>query len=110
MSPLLIFHITTASIAVLGGLAAMSLRKGSTGHRTGGIVFVIGMICMTLSAVPLGILKTQTLNALVAALTCYLVASGWVRPPQSPSANRNGERSPRPGGIGSRRAVVQIWV
>lgn len=78
MSPLLIFHITTASIAVLGGLAAMSLRKGSTGHRTGGIVFVIGMICMTLSAVPLGILKTQTLNALVGALTCYLVASGWV--------------------------------
>lgn len=76
MSPLLIFHITTASIAVLGGLAAMSLRKGSTGHRTGGIVFVIGMICMTLSAVPLGILKTQTLNALVAALTCYLVALG----------------------------------
>jgi len=78
MSPLLIFHITTASIALLGGVAAMSLRKGSTGHRTGGTVFVIGMICMTASAIPLGLLKTQTLNALVGALTCYLVASGWV--------------------------------
>jgi uncharacterized protein len=42
MSPLLIFHIATASIALLGGVAAMSLRKGSTGHRTGGTVFVIG--------------------------------------------------------------------
>jgi hypothetical protein len=78
MSPLLIFHITTASIALLGGVAAMSLRKGSTGHRTGGTVFVIGMICMTASAIPLGLLKTQTLNALVGALTGYLVASAWV--------------------------------
>jgi hypothetical protein len=78
MSPLLIFHITTASIALLGGVAAISLRKGSTGHRTGGSVFVIGMICMTVSAIPLGLEKTQILNALVGALTCYLVASGWV--------------------------------
>lgn len=44
MSPLLIFHIATASIALLGGVAAMSLRKGSPGHRTGGNVFVIGMV------------------------------------------------------------------
>ena len=78
MSPLLIFHITTASIGLLGGVAAMSLRKGSTGHRTGGTVFVIGMICMTVSAILLGLIKTQTLNALVGALTCYLVASGWM--------------------------------
>jgi uncharacterized membrane protein len=77
MPPLLVFHITTASIALLGGVAAMSLRKGSAGHRTGGTVFVIGMICMTASAILLGLLKTQTLNALVGALTCYLVASGW---------------------------------
>ncbi len=78
MSPLLIFHITTASIGLLGGVAAMSLRKGSTGHRTGGTVFAIGMICMTTSAIPVGLLKAQTLNALVGALTCYLVASGWL--------------------------------
>jgi hypothetical protein len=78
MSPLLIFHIATASIALLGGVVAMTLRKGSIGHRTGGTVFVIGMICMTVSAIALGVLKTQTLNALVGALTCYLVASGWV--------------------------------
>ena len=56
----------------------MSLRKGSKGHRIGGSVFTIGMICMTASAIPLGLLKAQTLNALVGALTCYLVASGWV--------------------------------
>ena len=78
MSPLLIFHIATACFALLGGVAAMSLRKGSTGHRTGGTVFVIGMICMTASAIPLGLLKAQTLNALVGALTGYLVTSGWV--------------------------------
>jgi hypothetical protein len=69
MSPLLIFNIATAS---------MSLRKGSPGHRTGGTVFVIGMVWMTAGAIPLGLLKTQTLNALVGALTCYLVASGWM--------------------------------
>jgi uncharacterized membrane protein len=84
MSSLLIFHIATASIALLGGVAAMSLRKGSAGHRTGGTVFVIGMICMTVSAIPLGLLKTQTLNALVGALTCYLVASGWVAGRRNP--------------------------
>lgn len=78
MSPLLILHIATASIAVTAGVAAMVLRKGSAWHRTAGRIFGTGMICMTLSAIPLGLLKTQTLNALVGALTCYLVASGWV--------------------------------
>jgi hypothetical protein len=29
-------------------------------------------------AIVLAVFKTQTLNALVGALTCYLVASGWV--------------------------------
>jgi hypothetical protein len=57
----------------------MSLRKGSKGHRIGGSVFTIGMICMTASAIPLGLLKAQTLNALVGALTCYLwQAAGWL--------------------------------
>jgi hypothetical protein len=62
---------------LLGGVAAMSLRKGSKGHRMGGAVFAIGMMCMTVSAILLGVLKTQTLNALVGALTGYLVAGGW---------------------------------
>lgn len=83
MPPLLTFHIITASVALLAGVAAMSLRKGSTGHRTGGTIFVIAMICMTTSAIPLGLLKTQTLNSLVGALTCYLVVSGWVASRQS---------------------------
>ena len=78
MSPLLIFHIATASIAVMAGMAAMFLRKGSARHRLAGTIFGVGMICMTLSAIPLGLLKAQTLNALVGALTCYLVASGWM--------------------------------
>ena len=78
MSPLLIFHIATACIALISGIAAMILRKGSTGHRNGGTVFVIGMVCMTVSAMLLGLLKTQTLNALMGAFTFYLVASGWV--------------------------------
>jgi hypothetical protein len=86
MAPLLIFHITTAGIALPGGVAAMSLRKASRGHRIGGLVFVVGMICMAASAVALGIFKAQTLNALVGAVTCYLVASAWVagRPDRSP--------------------------
>jgi uncharacterized membrane protein len=78
MSPLLIFHIATASIAVMAGVAAMVLRKGSARHRMAGTIFGLGMICMTVSAIPLGLLKTQTLNVLVGALTCYLVASGWM--------------------------------
>ena len=84
MSPLLIFHIATASIAVLGGVAAMGLRKGSARHRIAGTVFALGMICMTASAIPLGLLKTQTLNALVGALTCYLVLSGWLAARRGP--------------------------
>jgi hypothetical protein len=50
MSPLLIFHITTASIALL------DLHDSQCN--------------------PVGTAQTQTLNALVGALTCYLVASG----------------------------------
>lgn len=62
----------------MAGVAAMGLRKGSARHRRAGTVFALGMLGMTLSAISLGLLKTQTLNALVGALTGYLVVGGWM--------------------------------
>ncbi len=43
-SPLLAFHISAGSVAILSGAAAMSFRQGSPRHALAGKVFVISML------------------------------------------------------------------
>ena len=78
MSPLLLFHIITATIGLTAGVTAMCLRKGSPVHRRAGIVFSIAMLSMSASGAVLAELKTQTINVLVGLLTFYLVATAWL--------------------------------
>jgi uncharacterized membrane protein len=78
VSPTLFFHISTATLGLLSGVAAMSLRKGSPWHRVAGNVFTISMLSMSASAAYLALMKAQTLNALVGCLTFCLVATAWL--------------------------------
>jgi uncharacterized membrane protein len=76
--PLIILHVSTATIGLLSGFAALSSRKGARVHRQAGTVFFISMLFMAATAAYLAIMKTQTLNAIVGVLTFYMVATAWL--------------------------------
>jgi hypothetical protein len=69
--PILIIHICGGVVGLLSGVAAMSFRKGSTGHRMAGNIFFIAMLTMGLTAALLG-------NVFGGTLTLYLVTTGWL--------------------------------
>jgi len=76
-SPVLVFHISAGTVALLSGTAAMSFRKGSHCHRLTGNVFVIAMLGLSASGAYLGLVKNRMLNGLQGVLTLYLVATAW---------------------------------
>jgi hypothetical protein len=76
-SPILVFHISAGTLAMLSGTAAMSFRKGSDQHRVAGNVFVTAMLSLAVSGAYLGFSKHQTLNGLMGILTFYLVTTAW---------------------------------
>jgi len=76
--PFLIVHITAGIIGLLSGTVAMSLRKGSQGHRRAGSVFVVSMLIMGVCATYLALLKHQPNNAFGGLLTFYLITTAWL--------------------------------
>jgi len=76
-SPVLVFHISAGTSAMLSGTAAMSFRKGSHRHRVAGNVFVIAMLGLSASGAYMGFMKHQTLNGFMGILTFYLVVTAW---------------------------------
>jgi Predicted membrane protein (DUF2306) len=77
-SPILFLHIGSGTVSVLCGFAAISLRKGSRGHRMIGNVFFISMLGLGVSGAYMGFMKSQVTNVLAGVLTCYLVATSWI--------------------------------
>ena len=68
-------HIATGSLAVVAGLTALLVRKGSILHKQAGKGFVMTMLLMALSGIVLAIIKPMAISALAGALTTYLVLS-----------------------------------
>ena len=75
--PILVLHICAGILGLLSGVVAMSVRKGSRGHRLAGNVFVVSMLSMAVFAVYLAFLKSQAGNILGGFLTFYLIATAW---------------------------------
>jgi uncharacterized membrane protein len=86
--PLLVLHITGGIVGLLSGAVAMSLRKGSRGHRISGNVFVVAMLIMGAAASYLAFLKHQTGNIFGGLLTLYMIATAWLT-----ARRRDGETS-----------------
>jgi hypothetical protein len=76
--PLLILHICAGTLGMLSGFVAIFLRKGSRRHAIAGNVFVVSMLCLSLSGVTLAIMKFQPGNIIGGSLTFYLVATAWL--------------------------------
>ena len=76
-SPILMLHILSGTLGMLGGFVAMAFRKGSRGHGSAGDVFVISMLALALTGTYLAILRSQPGNILGGTFTFYLVATAW---------------------------------
>ncbi len=78
LTPLLIIHVVAASIGLIAGFLAMSLRKGSGLHAAAGTVFVVSMLAMSSTAAFIAaFLKPVAINVVAGLLTFYLASTGW---------------------------------
>jgi uncharacterized membrane protein len=80
----LITHIASGGLAVLAGAGALSFRKGERFHRAAGVLFVLSMTVMGLSAAYIA-WRIQSVTLPAALFAIYLVATSWltVRSPNS---------------------------
>jgi len=77
MSPIMGIHIVAGSAALISGGAALALRKGGRWHGRSGTVFFAAMIAMTLTGALVAAVKPERATAVIAIITCYLVATAW---------------------------------
>src|SRR5882762_10329153 len=68
---ILVIHICGGVVGLLSGVAAVSFRKGSPGHRIAGNIFFISMLTNGATAALLG-------NVFGGVITFYLVTTGWL--------------------------------
>jgi uncharacterized membrane protein len=75
-----LFHIGAGTLALLSGLLAMSLRKGSRWHGRVGNVFVASMMSMSVSGAYMAAVAPElvVINVLMGVFTLYLVATAWL--------------------------------
>jgi hypothetical protein len=77
-SPLLLLHIVSGTAGMLSGFVTVFLKKGARRHAIAGTVFVVSMVCLTLSGTYMAIVKHQPSNILGGALTFYMVVTAWM--------------------------------
>jgi hypothetical protein len=76
---LLILHISGATLGLLSGTVALSVRKGGRLHRLAGNVFFVSMLTMTAigAAVAPFLPQPQRGSSIGGIITFYLVATAW---------------------------------
>lgn len=108
-SPLHLLHIASGTVGMLSGFVAVFLRKGSRRHALAGSVFVVSMLCLSLSGTYLATVKHQPGNILGGALTFYLVATAWMTARRRESS-RHFQLGCVSGNSGGHRCRVDIWI
>src|SRR5215467_2884819 len=78
VSPVLVLHIASGTLALPAGAAAIFFRKGSRRHRIAGKLFVIFMLGLGATGAYLGFMKNQVSNVIAGTTTIYLVATAWL--------------------------------
>ena len=78
MSPILVTHVCAGSLGLLSGTVAISVRKGSRGHATMGIVFSISMLTLAATGAYIAYGKSQTGNIIGGIVTLYMVSTAWM--------------------------------
>jgi uncharacterized membrane protein len=78
-SPILPIHIAAGGVALILGAVALSVKKGGTVHRRGGLLFVYAMLVMGTTAAILGNVGggLMAIYFVVTALTTVRPVSPW---------------------------------
>jgi uncharacterized membrane protein len=75
---LLFAHIATGGLALVAGLVAAFLRKGSRRHSQSGKLFAVFMATSAVIAVALSLIHPNPFLLGIGFFTLYLVSSGWI--------------------------------
>jgi uncharacterized membrane protein len=86
-TPMLIVHIAGGLTAVLAGLIALVVRKGSRLHRRSGDVFAISMLFMSAGGAYIAFMKSQRFNVFAGTFTFYLVSTAALVVLRKPKQN-----------------------
>lgn len=78
MSPLMLLHVTSGTMAVLAGMTALFAPKGSGLHRLTGRVFVIAMLLMAGAGTVIAWQRSISITVLAGVFTGYLVLTSWL--------------------------------
>ncbi len=78
MSPLMLLHVVTGTVAVLAGAIALFATKGSKIHRAAGNTFFAFMMVMAITGAIVALQKPSMITFLAGVFTLYLVATSWV--------------------------------
>ena len=78
LSPFMLLHIITGSIAVIAGVLALIQKKGQKPHRLSGKVFVISMTIMALSGAYIAYLKPMMITLIAGFYTLHLVLTAYM--------------------------------
>lgn len=66
-------HIVGGSVALIAGALALFTAKGSKLHRISGMIFVLAMLLLAVSALPLSLVAREPTSTMGALLVSYLV-------------------------------------
>lgn len=73
-----IVHIGAGTVALLAGTAALTLRKGSRGHRAAGNAFFVSMLVMSALGASMAWIKPDIGTTIMGVLTFYVTATAWM--------------------------------
>jgi uncharacterized membrane protein len=72
-------HIAGGTLALFAGLVAICARKGARLHRRAGLLFVLAMLTMAVTADILAlVIPGQQVNVLIGTFTIYLIGTAWL--------------------------------
>ena len=79
LHPVLFIHVVAATVAMVSGYLAMTLRKGSGLHGAAGTIFAVSMLIATSGGAIVALfLHPNAGNAMGSILPFYLAATAWI--------------------------------
>jgi hypothetical protein len=82
---ILLVHIAGGLTALVAAAGALATTKGDRRHVYSGRTFVLGMLIVFLTAVPMTLIRPNLFLFLIAVFSFYLALTGWLR-----ARNRSG--------------------
>jgi uncharacterized membrane protein len=86
---LLPIHIIGGITGIISGFVAIYAVKGAKLHRKSGMIFVYGMLALSITGTVMAAMKSQRGNVIGGLITFYLVTTGLLTLRRWPGAEMN---------------------